>query len=33
MKVKRIGICFDFQFVEEVPTEPLDIKMDEVITI
>ena len=32
LEVKRIGICFDFQFVEEVPTEPLDIRMDEVIT-
>ena len=32
LDVKRIGICFDFQLVEEVPTEPLDIKMDEVIS-
>lgn len=31
--VKRIGICFDFQLVNEVPTEPLDIRMDEVITL
>ena len=30
--VKRIGICFDFQLVDEVPTEPFDIKMDEVIS-
>lgn len=33
MGVKRIGICFDFQLVEEVPAEPFDIQMDEVITI
>lgn len=33
LEVKRIGICFDFQLVEEVPTEPLDIKMDEVISL
>ena len=32
LNVKRIGICFDFQLVDEVPTEPNDIKMDEVIT-
>ena len=33
LEVKRIGICFDFQLVEEVPAEPFDISMDEVITI
>lgn len=33
LNVKRIGICFDFQLVKEVPTEPLDIRMDEVITL
>ena len=33
LEVKRIGICFDFQLVEEVPTEPLDIRMDEVLTL
>ncbi len=32
LEVKRIGICFDFQLVDEVPTEPFDIKMDEVIS-
>ena len=32
LNVKRIGICFDFQLVDEVPTEPFDIKMDEVIS-
>ena len=31
--VKRIGICFDFQLVDEVPAEPFDIRMDEVITL
>ncbi len=29
--VKKIGICFDFQLVEEIPAEPHDIRMDEVI--
>lgn len=33
LNVKRIGICFDFQFVDEVPTEENDIKMDDIITI
>ena len=33
LNVKRIGICFDFQLVDEVPTEPNDIKMDEVISL
>ena len=33
LEVKRIGICFDFQFVDEVPTEDNDIKMHEVLTI
>lgn len=32
LNVKRIGICFDFQLVDEIPTEPFDIRMDEVIT-
>lgn len=31
--VRRIGICFDFQIVESVPTEPNDIRMDEIITL
>lgn len=30
--VKCIGICFDFQLLEELPTDPFDIKMDEVIS-
>lgn len=28
----KIGVCFAYQFVENVPTEPFDIRMDEVIT-
>ena len=28
-----IGICFDFQLVDEVPSEPFDIRMDEVISL
>ena len=33
LDVKRIGICFDFQLVDEVPAEPFDIQMDEVLTL
>jgi len=33
LEVKRIGVCFDFQLVEEVPTEPNDIKMNKVISL
>jgi 5,10-methenyltetrahydrofolate synthetase len=33
LEVKRIGICFDFQLVDEVPTEPTDIKMDKIISL
>ena len=33
LDVKRIGICFDFQMVDEVPAEPFDIRMDEVISL
>lgn len=29
----KAGICFPFQFVEDVPAEPFDIGMDTVITI
>lgn len=32
-KVKKIGVCFDFQRVASVPTEPTDIRMDEVISL
>ena len=33
LDVKRIGICFDFQMVDEVPAEPFDIRMDVVISL
>lgn len=33
LEVPRIGICFDFQLVDEVPAESFDIRMDEVITL
>ena len=33
LDVTRIGICFDFQFVDEVPTEDNDIKMNEIISL
>lgn len=33
LDVKRIGICFDFQLVDEVPTEDNDIRMDEIISL
>lgn len=33
LEVKRIGICFDFQLVDEVPSEDFDIRMDEVISL
>ncbi|MDO5759824.1 MAG: 5-formyltetrahydrofolate cyclo-ligase [Bacteroidota bacterium] len=32
LSAKKIGICFDFQIVESVPTESFDIKMDVVIS-
>ena len=28
----KIGICFPFQLVEEIPAEPFDIRMDEIVT-
>ena len=31
--VPKIGICFDFQLVDAVPTEANDIRMDEVLTV
>ena len=30
-ETKKIGVCFDFQFVESVPTEPFDVLMDAVL--
>ena len=29
--IYKIGICFPFQLLEEVPTEALDVRMDEVL--
>ncbi|WP_281643909.1 5-formyltetrahydrofolate cyclo-ligase [Bacteroides zoogleoformans] len=29
----KAGICFPYQLVEEVPSEPFDVRMDEVITL
>lgn len=31
LKAYKIGVCFDFQFFDEVPHDENDIKMDEVI--
>lgn len=33
LNVRRIGVCFDFQLVDEVPTEPTDIRMDKIISL
>lgn len=33
LDVNRIGICFDFQYVDEVPTEDNDIRMNEIVTL
>ena len=33
LNVTRIGICFDFQLVDEVPTEDNDIKMNKIISL
>lgn len=29
----KIGICFPFQFLKEIPAEPFDICMDEILTL
>lgn len=29
----RLGLCFDFQIVDSIPTEPFDLPMNEIITI
>lgn len=29
----KAGICFPYQLVEEVPAEPFDVRMDEIITL
>ncbi len=31
IKAHKVGLCFDFQMVNSVPTQPHDIRMDEVI--
>ena len=31
IKAEKIGICFPFQLVEEVPAEPFDIRMNQII--
>lgn len=32
LKAHKIGICFSFQIIEEIPIEEFDIMMDEVLT-
>lgn len=32
IKAQRIGICFDFQLYESIPTEPFDVRMNKIIT-
>lgn len=32
-KAKRVGICFDFQIVDNIPTEPFDFKMDHILVV
>jgi 5-formyltetrahydrofolate cyclo-ligase len=31
IKSPKVGICFPFQILESIPTEPFDVKMDEVV--
>ena len=31
-EVKKLGICFNFQLVDSLPTEPTDIRLDAVVT-
>ncbi len=33
IKAPKLGICFPFQLVDEVPSEPFDVRMDGVITL
>jgi len=30
--ITKIGICYDFQLLEIIPTEPFDVRMDKIIT-
>lgn len=32
VKAHKLGVCYDFQLVDQVPTEPFDISMDSVLT-
>lgn len=32
LPVPKIGLCFDFQLLDEIPVEPFDIPMDMVVT-
>ncbi len=32
MKTYKIGVCFDFQMIENVPVDEFDVKMDEIIS-
>lgn len=32
VKAPKIGVCFHFQLLDQIPTEPFDIPMDRVIT-
>ena len=32
LKAYKLGVCFDFQFLESVPTDEHDIKMDRIIS-
>lgn len=31
-KIIKIGVCYDFQLLENIPVEPFDVKMDKIIT-
>jgi 5-formyltetrahydrofolate cyclo-ligase len=31
-KITKIGVCYDFQLLENIPVEPFDVKMDKIIT-
>lgn len=33
LNVKKVGVCFDFQMVPEVPSEPHDCLMDQILII
>lgn len=32
LPIPKIGLCFDFQLVDKIPTEPFDIPVDMVVT-